>query len=209
MPRGGARPGAGRPRKNPLPENVIPFAPGPRLTFGQALESLRPPAPSNDGSLPEAPSTGAVPAAAISPVVGERPANRSFAKMASQVAAHVAVLAISDSIRKKGLEPNPPDDEDLEACAEQTETAFVRALGDAEVPWWAGMALAYGNLYVGMRVGARKSEDDDGRETAPAADPPPPPPPPIVLGRGPGALGEPPKASSGASKLPRIVPTPV
>lgn len=220
MGHGGARPGAGRPRKNPAPpppapepSNVIPF--GPRPTLGDVLQALRPAAPAVDsmpsgGISPEAtpapaPLTGsAEPAAAPPPLVsvpapaetplpapgvrgeatGDPPerANRMFARMAAQAATSIAVISFGKIIAREGLEPQTPGDDDIEAAEKATEEGISIAVGDAAIPWWAGMALAYGNLYVTMRMGAKPPEraekviPDGGEPPAELERPAPPPP---------------------------------
>lgn len=223
MPRGGARAGAGRPRKiaAELPTNVIPF--GPRPTLGQVLEALRPPVAPAGGVSPTSPmvppapertdakelNAPAPPLTSVPPLDDDdeleqleppaptpKPANRMFAKMAASAATSVAVISFTKLIQKEGLEPNEPGDDDVEAAERATEEGIALAVGDTEIPWWAGMALAYGNLFVSMRVGAKRpsssssaalakdserptgGESETGAEPAMVLPPPAPPAPP-------------------------------
>lgn len=222
---GGARPGAGRKpaAAAPAPDNVIPFE-GRRPTLGEALNALRPAAPATPtpatpgGPAPPAPPLGTPPPAPLppsSPAWGPPPENQMFADVAGFVAPAIAVVAFTKSIEKDGkLRVRDVDPDAMEKAADITSRSIVRALGNTEVPWWAGLALAYANLYLNMRMGAERIDapvpKQAGLEQAAAAaasspagplgqapqrKPPAPPPPPR------------PAPAPGLSRLPTIQPT--
>lgn len=82
-------------------------------------------------------------------------ANQSFAEMAAYVATGVAVVGFGKQLKSEGLEAGEPDSRAMDAAVRCTTEGIVIALGDAQVPWWAGMAVALGNLYLSMRMGAK------------------------------------------------------
>ena len=125
---------------------------GPRVTFADVISKMQAAPPVASGSL-DSPKVLDVSAPAAPPTPE---GNRSFASMAGYIAVNVGVSVIGDHIRRRGYEPREVSGEDLDRTTEATADAFARALGDLEVPWWAGLAAAWGNLYLAMRVGATK-----------------------------------------------------
>ncbi len=108
------------------------------------------------------------------------------------VGTNVGVLAIRDSLKKSGLEPHEPDQDDVDRTTEATAEAIARALGDAAVPWWATLVASWGSLYLSMRMGARPIKVEPAAapansnavkmsEAGPILGSPPPAP---VLGQG-------------------------
>ena len=130
----------------------VPPAPtaGNRPTFGQLLANLQPAA----AAAPAEPVQGQLLDETGAPVVREE--NRSFANLMGYVGTNVGVLVIGDHLRKRGLEPKEPGPEDLDRTTDATADAIVMAIGDAAIPWWGTLAAAWGNLYLAMRMGARR-----------------------------------------------------
>lgn len=167
MPRGGARPGAGRP---PKLGNVIPFQ-GPRPTLGQALQALRPapaePNPSaSAGPLPGTapPGTpGQVPPAPTEIPPAPNTGTRTFCSIAARVGSGLGQMLMIDDIKRRGLKPRLPGDDDVELFHDSIEEGLREAFGDAPIPWWAGMVLGGGNLYLAMRLGAKRLKPKERR----------------------------------------------
>jgi hypothetical protein len=113
------------------------------------------PAPVQGAPIPE-PRIGTPPAAPAP--LPDRDGNRSFAQLVGYVSANIGVAVIGDHLRKKGLEPHEPSAEDIDRTTEATADAIVVALGDMAVPWWGAICAAWGNLYLSMRVGAKRIE---------------------------------------------------
>lgn len=182
---GGARPGAGRKPRLQVVGSSSTSSPGP--TLGQALASLRQAAP---------------PAGA--PAV--RPENESFAKLMGYVGTNVGILVIRDTLKKGGLDPQEPDDADIERTTEATAHAISMALGDAAIPWWGTLVASWGSLYLSMRIGAQpiksasndNAVSNDNASSAPTSPPAAGPTP--VLGRG----VPQPKRSSAFERLPEV-----
>lgn len=170
--------GEALPAPPPTGGRVIPLR-GP-ATLGDALGVLAPGAvatPLGDASsTAPLPGAGALPPAA--PPLEQLPAeNSSFCSLAGTLTANLAVIVCAASLRKSGIEPREPDEDDIEEAGESAASAYRRGLGDAPVPWWAGLCASFANLYIGMRVGGRKmSADEREASQAKAAAPPPPPP---------------------------------
>lgn len=171
MPRGGARPGAGRPRKHPIaiasdprPADIQPPAPPSverppatvipiqRGNLASALAALRP-AASNDAPSSSAPAPAADVAPADAP---SSPAAGSAAKYVGHLVTGVVVLSSTDHIRRAGFIPNEPDDDDCERLRQSIEKGVRSAFGDFGIPWYAEIGVAAIGLYAGMRIGARK-----------------------------------------------------
>lgn len=222
---GGARPGAGR---KPAASNVIPFE-RPKMTIGQALQQMRAPAPAlaqngeataasstppaqtPNGQLPAssagvvappAPTAGAlVPAA---PAVGPS-ISLGWCRGAAQLGTVVGVLAMQDHLKKGGFKANEPGDADLEDTKRGLEAGLRDAFGDAKAPWWLQIGLAFGSLYAGMRIGAKRLKKktteaaiEESREAAAAA--------PTPLMRPPVATTAP-AAPSSSRRAPPVRPT--
>lgn len=177
-----------------------------RVTFADLFGKMppapaAPPDPGTPTSVPQPPSflaaapTPPAPPTATPPT--ERAGNRSFAETAAYVTVNLGVVVIGDHLRRRKLEPREVSREDLDRTKETTADAIVRAVGDAEIPWWAGLCAAWGNLYLAMRVGATPLEpaaatSSSASTTAPPAPasplgqapPPKPPPPPPEPGAG-------------------------
>ena len=173
---------------------------GPRVTFADLYAKVPPaPAAPPPGALlsgpiaQPSPQLSTTPPAPIPTPPLERAGNRSFAETTAYVAVNLGVTVIGDHLRRRKLEPREVSREDLDRTKETTADAIVRAVGDAEIPWWAGLAAAWGNLYLAMRVGATPlapaaaittttTEPASSATTTPAASPlgqaPPPPRPP-------------------------------
>ena len=216
MPRGGARPGAGRPRKVaaevlpaapvPVVDSAQPAAPknGARPTFGQLLANLQP----GQGAAPPAPGepvTGQLlDADTGAPVVREE--NRSFANLMGYVGTNVGVLVIGDHLRRKGFDPREPGPEDLERTTDATAEAIAMAIGDAAIPWWGTLAAAWGNLYLAMRVGARQLSPDELAQRQAQAEQveAPPPPPTAPPGTAAPVMGQPVPIRANAPRRPKV-----
>jgi len=169
----------------------VPPAPpaGNRPTFGQLLANLQPAA----AAAPAEPVQGQLLDETGAPVVREE--NRSFANLMGYVGTNVGVLMIGDHLRKRGLEPKEPGPEDLDRTTDATAEAIVMAIGDAAIPWWGTLAAAWGNLYLAMRMGARRLSPEEMAQQQPdqvdqqqqQPQPPPAPPPGTaapVIGQG-------------------------
>ena len=145
---------------------------GPRVTFGQMFATVpvaAPAAPPDAHPIhPPGASVGPAPPqpAPLAPV--ERPGTRSFANLVGYVSANVGVAVIGDHLKRKGFEPHEPPPEDVDRAASATADAVVVAIGDAEVPWWGAVVASWGNLYLAMRVGAKRAEPSE--VMAPAAE---------------------------------------
>jgi hypothetical protein len=191
-------PGSGRRKVQNGTNGHAPAA--PRVTFAELFAKMPAagPAPEPTASpspIPASPAPAAPVAAPASTPPAERSGNRAFSDMAAYVATNVGVTVLAGSIRRGKHEPREVPQEDLDRCKDATADAFVRALGDAEVPWWAGLATAWGNLYLAMRVGAKplrpapassSSESPASSSSeSPASRSAPPPAPPSPLGQGP------------------------
>lgn len=162
------------------------------------MQSLSAAAPMVNGSasgvLAAPPSSEAAPAAppAPAPAPVRRAENELFSRLVGHVSTRIGVLLIRDHLRKRELEPEEPSEDDVERATDATADAIARALGDAEVPWWGGLACAWGNLYLTMRMGARKLETET----------PPAPAPAIVLGAGVPVERKPPPPPRGSTLEP-------
>ena len=161
-------------------------APASRVTFADLFAKLPDaPAPANADAQSSNPQTvNPVPPPAPATVAPtpppEKSANRSFADMASYVAVNVGISVIGDSMRNKKppLEPRELSQEDVDKTTKATADAIVRGLGDLEVPWWAGLVTAWGNLYLAMRVGAKPLKPaESAPETSTTTTTTPPPSP--------------------------------
>lgn len=205
---GGARPGAGRKPRLQVVGSSSTSSPGP--TLGQALASLRQAAPQPGATSPSGTPVGNQPAAgAAAPPAGApavRPENESFAKLMGYVGTNVGILVIRDTLKKGGLDPQEPDDADIERTTEATAHAISMALGDAAIPWWGTLVASWGSLYLSMRIGAQpiksasndNAVSNDNASSAPTSPPAAGPTP--VLGRG----VPQPKRSSAFERLPEV-----
>ena len=145
-----------------------PPAAGPRVTFGDMFAKMAAAAPAPAVAPVPTPTPPTPGPAQPAPAPPERAGNRSFAELAGYVAVNVGVVVIGDGIRKGGREPREVPQEDLDRTIAATSDAIVRGLGDMEVPWWAGLATAWGNLYLAMRVGAKPLEAASSPPAEPA-----------------------------------------
>lgn len=205
-------PGSGR-RKIANGSNGHPVV-GPRVTFGDLFGKITPPAAAAPFLPPPQTPAPTPPPAPPPPSPAESSGNRSFAKMAGYVSTNIGVAVIGDHLRRRRLEPREVSREDLERTEQATSDAIVRSLGDMEVPWWAGLATAWGNLYLAMRVGARPLPAAD-TTTAPSSaaaatttTTTTPPPAPSPLGQVPPPRKPPPPPPAPGGYAPEIAPAP-
>lgn len=174
------------PANDPPPAKVIPI--DRRVTLGDLLNtgSIAPPpstSPPPGPATVEHPPTPVLPAAA--PSVSSDV--QTFAQIGGKAVTHVGVAICGGIIRRQGLEPQEPDDDDVDRLAAATAVGIQRHLGDREIPWWGPIVVGYSNLYMSMRLGAKPrrtgpplslAADPPPADPPPAEDPPPPPPPP-------------------------------
>lgn len=171
--------------------NVIPF--GRTVTLGDALEAIdlkRAGPPDPEPQEPDAEDDDddlEVPPPAETPDPPEPPAAPtsrdddpdSFAKLAGKVGTQLGIGILGSIHRRRGVEPNQLDDDDVEHLEEETAKAIRRGIGDGPVPWWAPVVSAWGLAYFAMGNGAprleRPAPDQLVAEPPPASSPPPAP----------------------------------
>lgn len=98
-----------------------------------------------------------------SPVVGSAMVERvpastpAWCESASVVVTGVAVALVVDVVRAPdskspaGYTVDEPDEDDVERCEEAVAKEMARRFGPVELPWWAGLGVAFGGLYLGVR----------------------------------------------------------
>lgn len=163
MPRGGARPGAGRPRKAAAAAGggqVLPFerpAPAGRsVTLGEALAALKP-APATASPDPPGGAHAAAPAPVPAPgAPATAQAGTGWCAYAGHLGSGLFVVVAADHLKARGFKPNDPDDADVERLQRAIETGLRESFGDAVVPWWAAIGLAGAGVYATMRIGAKR-----------------------------------------------------
>ena len=204
-------PGSGRrPASQTNGSGWAPPPPVRSVTLGEMLASVRP-APTTSSPPPPPPPALATPTPTPP---AERAGNRSAAEIIAYIGTNLGVVVIGNYCRRHGKEPRDPSHDDLDRTKEATADAIVRALGDAEVPWWLGLATAWGNLALSMWVGAKPLPDADAAELA-ATTPTTPTPtttttPPSPLGQAPPPRDPrrpPPPPRGGAGGLPAVEAT--
>lgn len=82
---------------------------------------------------------------------------RGWADLAGKIVAEGGAAIVLDTCKKadadapRGYDVPDVDDEDLQKVREEAGEGIREKFGDANVPWWAGMALAFGNMYLTVR----------------------------------------------------------
>lgn len=167
------RPGASRPpesTENPEQPNnpeaaaggkVLPFARPP--TLGDLL-GVAPPSPAFAEPPPVVENVSQLPAP-----IGPSPEVQTFAGFASQTITAVGVSVIGGIIRRKRREPNEPDDDVVERVNELQTQLIAERLGNQQIPTWAILMTAWGQLGMSMAMGAKPIE---GGDNSPATPPP-------------------------------------
>lgn len=168
------------------PSNPPETAPGVEPPASPPVELPQPP-PAPPPLDPDDDEETRSPAAATGPRNEDA---ESFSELAGTITTSFAVVVMADQIRKRGREPNIPDDTERDRCARSIAKCIARGIGDGPIPWWAPPVCGLANLYLSMRMGAERIEPAAaGLDAAPAvtdavppipAAPPPAPAPPAV-----------------------------
>jgi len=170
---------ADRPPPPPADERgkVLPFAPRP--TLGDLL-GVAPPAAA---AAPQVDQPGP---ALVPPPIGPSPEVQTFAGFASKTITAVGVSVIGGVIRRKRREPNEPDEDVIDRVNELQTQLIAERIGNQQIPTWAILVTAWGQLGLSMAMGAKPIEGASAGEPSDArAEGAPPAPSPagkVVFG---------------------------
>ena len=117
--------------------------------------------PAQSSTLSAKPSEGAeIANPAVRAAVVTTTASRAVGKLFSGVA-EIAIVSSCEKPTKdapNGYHVDSLDEDDLRDLENATAEGFLKKFPDANVPWWLGMVLATGNLYLGARRNRRPRE---------------------------------------------------
>lgn len=173
MSRGGARPGAGRPRKFDFGAAVTPPAPLPTLRAPPAAPFFAAGARADLRSIlaAAAPAGQAGDVAPVAPTGVQIRVGDGWIRPTVGYAVEKSIAVARIHIRSvDGREPLDPDEDHVDELKRIVGDTLRQAFPDAQLPWWLAIPVAAGFVYADMRIGAARIAD---ATATPAAAPAP------------------------------------